>query len=403
MNVVVHDFSGHPFQLQLSRRLAGIGHRVHHLYCGSLVGARGDVAKRSSDPAHLSILPVTTGRPVAKANLARRFADERRYGRMAAARIEEIAPDAVLCANTPLDALGSIVGRCKRRGIGFVHWLQDINSLAVADILPRKIPLLGRPIARRYLALERRLLHRADHVVSICDDFAGYLERIGLPPSRSTTIENWAPLEELPMRPRRNAWSARHGLDRERNVVYSGNLGFKHDPGLLADLASAMGEANPADRLVVISQGTGADWLAARKARLALPNLVLLPFQPWTELPEVMASADVLIALLDAQDRPWCVPSKVLSYCCAGRAIVLSADAANLAGRIVRGRRCGRVVAAGDGPALTRAVLELLDDEAARRACGANARRYAETEFDIEAISARFESVLDRVVSGTTR
>ena len=403
MNLVVHDFSGHPFQLQLSRRLAGRGHRVHHLYCGSLVGARGDVARRSSDPAHLSIRPVTTGRPVAKADLARRFVDEHRYGRTAAARIEEIAPDAVLCANTPLDALGSIVGRCKRRGIGFVHWLQDINSLAAADILPRKVPLLGRPIARRYLALERRLLHRADHVVSISDDFAGYLERIGVPPSRSTTIENWAPLEELPMRPRRNAWSARHGLDGGRNVVYSGNLGFKHDPRLLVDLASAMGEANPADRLVVISQGTGADWLATRQSEVALPNLVLLPFQPWAELPEVMASADVLVALLDAQDRPWCVPSKVLSYCCAGRAIVLSADAANLAGRIVRGHRCGRVVPAGDGPALTRAVLELLDDEAARRGCGANARRYAENTFDIETIAARFEAVLDRAVPGTTR
>ena len=402
MDIVVHDFSGHPFQMQLSRQLATIGHRVHHLYCGSLVGAKGDLTGRRSDPAQLSIRSLTTGRPIAKANLVRRFADEYRYGRMAAAHIGEIDPDVVLCANTPLDALLSIAERCARHAIPFVNWLQDINSLAAAEILPRKVPILGRLIARRYLALERRLLHRADHIVPISDDFDDYLQRIGILSSRRTTIENWAPLDELPMRRRRNAWSERYRLNRGRTVLYSGNLGFKQSPGLLIDLAKAMGESRPDDRLVVISQGMGAEWLAARQAELCLPNVLLLPFQHWSDLPDVMASADVLIALLESQKKPWCVPSKILSYCCAGRAIVLSADAGNLASRIVRQHRCGRVVAAGDGGAFIRVVLELLDDEPARLACAGNARRYAEAAFDIETIATRFEAVLERVVSEAT-
>ena len=400
MDVVIHDFAGHPFQLELGRRLARNGHRVHHLYCASLLGARGDLSHREDDPDRLSIAGLSTGRPLAKANLLRRFVDERRYGRLAAERIAALAPQVVLCANTPLDALDAIQRACRRRGIGFVNWLQDINSLAAAAILPRKIPLLGPLVARRYLAMERRLLRRADHIVPITDDFGDWLSRIGIAAHGCTTIENWAPLEELPTRPRRNGWSRRHGLDAGRVVLYSGNLGFKQNPALLADLASAMRAANPRDRLVVVSEGMGADWLARRKAELRLSNLVLLPFQPWADVPDVMASADVLIALLEPQDRPWSVPSKVLSYCCAGRAIVLSADAANLASRVVRRSGGGRVVDAGDGPAFARAVLELLDDDGRRRVLGENARRHAEAAFNGEAIAARFETVLERVAHG---
>ena len=181
--------------------------------------------------------------------------------------------------------------------------------------------------------------------------------------------------------------------------MYSGNLGFKQNPGLLIDLAMAMAGADPRDRLVVVSEGIGADWLAGRQRALRLPNLLLLPFQPWREVPDMMASADVLTALLEPQGRPYCVPSKVLSYCCAGRPIVLAADSANLASRIVSGSRCGRVVGAGDGPAFTRAVLELLADDEERSVCGENARRHAETAFDAEPIAARFAAVLEAVLS----
>ena len=399
MRIVVHDFAGHPFQLQLSRTLARNGHRVHHLYCASLTGAKGKVAEQEDDPDHLSIRGLGAGRPFAKASFLRRFADEYRYGRLAARAIAAIDPDVVLAANTPLDSLRLIHNRCRRRGIKVVNWLQDVNSLAVADILPRKVPVLGRPIASYYLAMERRLLHRADHVIPVSTDFAGYLQGIGIAPRGYTVIENWAPLDEMPRRPRHNAWGERHGLDRGRCVMYSGNLGFKQNPGLLIDLAKAMAGADPRDRLVVVSEGIGADWLAGRQRALRLPNLLLLPFQPWREVPDMMASADVLTALLEPQDRPYCVPSKVLSYCCAGRPIVLAADPANLASRIVSGSRCGRVVGAGDGPAFTRAVLELLADDEERSICGENARRHAETAFDAESIAARFAAVLEGVLS----
>ena len=70
-------------------------------------------------------------------------------------------------------------------------------------------------------------------------------------------IENWAPVDELPARPRENEWARRHGLDGKPVLLYSGTLGLKHDPGLLHRLAEALPEV----AVVVASEGLGADWL----------------------------------------------------------------------------------------------------------------------------------------------
>ena len=396
MRLVTHDFAGHPFPVQLSRALARRGHRVHHLHCGSLVGAKGDIRPRQDDASGLTIEGVGGGRRMAKGNLVRRLAMENAYGRRAAARIAEVKPEAVLCANTPLNAMRWILPACRRRGTGFVNWLQDLDGAAAADILPGAVPLLGRLAARRHLALERSLLRGSDHIVAITGDFGDHLERSGVPGEAWTVIHNWAPLDELPPRPRRNPWAERHGLALGRNVIYTGNLGFKHNPGLLLDLARNLPDRNT--RLIVVSEGIGADWLATRKRALGLDGLVLLPFQPYAELADVMATADVLLGVLEPQTRPYCVPSKVLSYCCAGRAIVLSADADNLASRIVAGHGCGRVVPAGDGSAVIEAVSDLLLDDGMRDACARRARQYAEASFDIGSITSRFEDILSRVV-----
>jgi len=41
MRVLIHDFSGHPFQAQLSRNLASRGHDVLHQYSSQYVTGHG--------------------------------------------------------------------------------------------------------------------------------------------------------------------------------------------------------------------------------------------------------------------------------------------------------------------------------------------------------------------------
>src|SRR5206468_9076413 len=137
-------------------------------------------------------------------------------------------------------------------------------------------------------------------------------------------------------------------------------------------------------RIVVLSEGLGADFLRHASAQRGLDNLAVLPFQPFEQLPMVFASADVLVAILDTPAGSYSVPSKVLSYHCAGRPILAALPQDNLAARIIMRADSGIVVDPSSMTEFADSARKLLDDEALRRRIGENARRYAECAFDIE-------------------
>ena len=117
-----------------------------------------------------------------------------------------------------------------------------------------------------------------------------------------------------------------------------------------------------------------------------MPALVLLPYQPYEVLPEVMASADVLVAILEPDAGVFSVPSKVLSYHCAGRPILAAIPAVNLAARIIERNGSGLVVEPSDENGFVARAWELVRQPAARREMGARALCYAEATFDIATI-----------------
>jgi glycosyltransferase involved in cell wall biosynthesis len=177
--------------------------------------------------------------------------------------------------------------------------------------------------------------------------------------------------------------------------MYSGTLGMKHRPELLLALAREL-EKSAGARLVVIAGGAGADWLRDHAGEVREDVLTLLPFQPYERLSEVLGAADVLIALLDAEAGAFAVPSKILSYLCAGRTLLLAAPSENHAAAVVKQAQAGRVVAPEDAEAFVRAARSLMDDDEVRGHCAENARAYAERNFDIAGIADRFEEVFTR-------
>jgi len=92
-------------------------------------------------------------------------------------------------------------------------------------------------------------------------------------------------------------------------------------------------------RVVVISEGPGVEWLRERKVAEGLNNLILLPFQNFKEMPDVLAASDVLMAVLEPEAGIFSVPSKVLTYHCAGKPVLGGIPAENLAARIISQNR----------------------------------------------------------------
>jgi colanic acid biosynthesis glycosyl transferase WcaI len=180
-------------------------------------------------------------------------------------------------------------------------------------------------------------------------------------------------------------------------LLYAGTMGLKHNPELLCHLARHFRGA-PDVRIVVVSEGIGADQIARAKAAERLDNLLLLPLQPYDALPDVVASGDVLVVVLEAGAGIYSVPSKLLTYLCAGRAILGAMPLDNLATRIVARAGAGRVMAPDDVAGFVTAAASLIDDPAGRAGAGRAARAYAERSFDIVSIVDRFEPLLVRAM-----
>lgn len=389
--IAVHDFAGHPPQMQLSRALAARGHEVCHLFNADVTTGRGAVARRSDDPSSLHVVGVRLDGAFARYHPGRRLRDEAIYARRLQRRLQQFRPDVLLSANTPVTSQARVARWCRRIGCRFVFWLQDVLSVGTASQLRRRLGPAGSMLGAALEAIERRVLRRADGVVAITDAFLPLLDAWRVPASSTFVVENWAPLDELAPHRMSNSWADEHQLTDRPVLLYSGTLGLKHDPSLLSTLAQAL--AGRAD-VVVVSEGLGADWLRRHAREHGLVNLRVLPFQPYERLPQVLATATVLLALLEAEAGAFSVPSKVLTYHCAERPLLASIPKENLAARIIEREGSGIVVAPGDGDAFVTSALRLLGDGELRRELGARARAYAERAFDIERITDRFEEAL---------
>ena len=375
MRILVHDYAGHPFQVQLSRALARRGHTVLHAYCASIPNtAHGAMQRLAQDPDTFTIEGVRLSKTLDKYSYVKRWRQENEYGHRIVESVGRFKPDVVLSGNTPLDAQRRLLTHCRAEGIRFVFWLQDLLGVATHRVLRKKFYFAGDLVGRYYVHRERHLLRASDAVVMITADFGDFLRGAGVPQDKLHVIENWAPLEDMPLRDRDNRWAQENGLGGVRCLVYSGNLGMKHNPDLLVRLAQHVRHQDDV-RIVLVSEGRGADWLAKQKRQLGLDNLVILGFQPFERLPEVLASADVLVALLEPDAGVFSVPSKVLSYLCAARPVLLAVPTENLAARIVIDQDAGRVVDPADSTGFLKAAGELLDNERLRQRLGMPSER----------------------------
>ena len=90
VKVLVNDYAGHPFQIELSNELARRCHSVTHAFCETNITPRGVLAQSDGGP---SVVGISTGQGFAKYNIFRRLGAELRYGMKSAWLMRNARPD----------------------------------------------------------------------------------------------------------------------------------------------------------------------------------------------------------------------------------------------------------------------------------------------------------------------
>jgi colanic acid biosynthesis glycosyl transferase WcaI len=393
MRILLHDYSGHPFQVELSRELSRRGHDVTHSYCDAYTSGKGHLQAEPGESIRFD--PIGVGVVIAKMSFGKRLLQELRFGVDLVRQVRRTKPDVVMASNVPIPTLVILAFVLRLKGIPWVLWHQDVQAVAIRSFAGGKLSKAFTVVATLIGVGEKWCARRAAAVVVIADSFVEIHRQWGTA-DKTTVIPNWAPLDEIRPVTRENDWSHEHALDLTKTLLYSGTLGLKHNPALLVGLARAVIDGGQPVRLVVVNQGPAEQVLRDEAARHDVP-LLLLPFQPYERLSEVLGSGDVLVVLLEQDAGAFSVPSKTLSYLCAGRPILGLMPAENLAATLVAGvDGCVLPPSEASLPEASAWVRDVLADEERAHELGKLARSLAEREFALAGCADRFERILTR-------
>lgn len=304
--------------------------------------------------------------------------------------------DVVLLSNPALSTgipLATASLLCRRPVVYSIH-----------DVYPNVGVALGvfrnRGIIAVVGAWERFSLRRATKVRILAESFFPGVRALGVPDDKIELIHDWVDTQLVCPLPRDNGFAREHSLVEKFVVLYAGNIGLSQ--GLEHVLTVAGRLAAHADIcFVLVGDGAGKARLVADARSRQLGNVLFLPFQPRSRLPEVLATADVSLVPLQHGIGAQSLPSKSFSILASGRPLIASVDAHSDMTTLVEQSGAGLRVPPEDPESLGEAILALRKDAALRERMGKSGRSYALRFHSPESAAERFERLLLAAVNGT--
>ena len=270
----------------------------------------------------------------------------------------------------------------------------------IQDLFPREAVELGmlnnRLLIRMFEAMERQVYRLATGVTVHSPGNKEHVVQQGGDRERVHVIYNWVDTDRIRPGNGHSSFRRQHGLEDRFVVSYAGTMGWAQDMGTIIDSAARLRHLRDI-LFLLVGDGVEKEKARARSQEMGLDNIKWLPMQPWSVYPQILAASDVSLINLHPELRTPVVPSKLLSIMAAARPVVASLPVESDARHIMADADCGICVDAGDGQALSHAIVNLESDRALARNMGQRGRTYVEEHFSREACTIQVETILQNI------
>jgi colanic acid biosynthesis glycosyl transferase WcaI len=299
-------------------------------------------------------------------------------------------PDLIVCVTPPLElALSAFLLKLWWR-VPFVLWIKDIVPDVAIQLGMVKSPLV--------IALARRLEHfaytHATKLLVLCQSFKENICHKGISARKVEVISDWVNTELIRPDIPALGFRPRHSIaSNVFLVLHAGNIGGKQRLEFLVRSAKLLQERKEI-QFVIVGDGARKGFVVAEAEQIGANNVRFLPLELEEHFPEMLAAADILILHQDASVTDSVIPSKLLKYMAAGRAIIATAASGSATGRAVARSECGLAVEPENPRALAAAILELVGNRDLREKCGNSARAFVCANFSRLVVLSRLESLL---------
>jgi len=305
--------------------------------------------------------------------------------------------DVVLNHSTPIFGtwLGWLLARLK--GARLVYDIYDLHPEAAAHAGLIEESALSYRVLR---AMDAELCRRADAITTLSESLKrGIVER-GVDGGKITLVPLWLDPEKFPATRRDNPWRRAQGIPKDKFVaLFAGTIGYASGALVLADVAERLAGRQDI-LLLIVGEGAVKDELEAAAAERGLGNMMFLPYQPAEALANMQAAADVGLVTLLPRTGETSLPSKVLGYMAAGRAVLAGAPDDSDTARMIRLGRCGTVSGCQDAEGMAEAIREAADHPRRTRDMGRRARKFLLAEYNRKRSTGVYKSVAVAVGRG---
>jgi colanic acid biosynthesis glycosyl transferase WcaI len=304
-------------------------------------------------------------------------------------------PDVILLTVPPLPV-------CVPAAI--MGWLYSCPIvLNLQDILPEaavQVGLLSNRLAIRvFEALERFAYRSATAISVITDGFTDNLVGKGVAQDKITCIPNWVDIDFIrPLPSVESPFRKEHNLGDKFVAMYCGNIALTQ--GLKTVIRAAARLRHVPDIVfVIIGEESALEELRLLCVECETDNVMLLPFQPREQLPQMLAAADVGLIVQKANVVSFNMPSKTQILLASGRPIVASVPLNGTAAKAIQLSQGGVVVAPERANLLADAVFDLYQNSDKACQLGERGRKHAIDQYSFAQSLKYYEALFEKVVA----
>jgi len=273
----------------------------------------------------------------------------------------------LIYANTwPLFAQLAVAKASRRYNISFILHVQDIYPETLTD----KLGLVGVLIKKLLLPIDKYVLRNSTTIVAIGQKMAAFISSTrGIDMQKVAVIYNWQD---------ETRFSDINNIAHKKEEFTFMYLGSLSPSANIEAVIEAFGNTGLKDSTLVIA-GSGNSKQSCIKASSLYPNAdIRFVDAPSDKVPELLASADVLILPLREGVGKYSIPSKLAGYMLSSKPVIAFIDTESDAADIIRNAECGWIVPSGNIQTLTLKMQEIRSlPETSLAVPGQSGRAYA--------------------------
>ncbi len=285
-------------------------------------------------------------------------------------------PDVILVYHPPLTAAIPALVLSKLWRVPFVY--------RVHDMWPETLRATGLVTSDRVLGMvgwfARLVYAAADHVMVVSQGFRTNLIEKGVDPSKISVVSNWVDMSTYrPAEPDPDSRFAER-MQGKFNVVFAGNMGEAQALETVVEAAVLL-QDRPEIQFVLVGDGTAHSRLVADVQRRGLSNVVFTGNVPPTDMSQIYAFSDVLLAHLKIDPLfEITIPHKIFAYMASAKPVLAALE----------GEGASTVVDSGAGITCTPQNPELLAESVIKLFDASPEERSAMGDRGLEAVQRHY-------------